>query len=597
MSPPAGHQKWTSTVSSLRGTLSAMRSERPSYAEYDQTIAMDRFHRWASAAALIGIGIGIIGIAFWLHREGPPTGLDRFTPNIRPLTSSWFIATGAALVLAVRNTGSRTSRLLSSGLALAVCITAIATIAAYAAVPTLKVVAELEEGVSVRPRLLSAVGFLLLGLSLLCINSRRLKVCLHQPLSAVAGFLSLGVLIGQLFRSDVHSGLPTLSFWPFDNFNTPGSNAYAPFGILVLTFGVLLARPDQGVLRAITSPHVGGVAARKILLGTLLLVPCVILLAIGRSTGLYDLPTMATLLGIASLLYAAVLIHRVANVMNRVDESRHATERALAEEVTNRTAVAAESEANCELAQRALAARDDILRIVIHDLRTPLGSIILSAGRLRSQTNDERLNKIADTITRSCRRADQLIQDLLDVSRLETHQFVLQKAPADLAGVFREVVNLFEEEAQKTNVELVVESGSFPYRLEFDRHRIVQLLSNLVQNALKFTPPGGRISVGASMSSTDVIVSVKDTGSGIEERALERIFDKFWQGNRGDNRGAGLGLTIARGIVEAHGGKISVDSHPGRGTKFYFTIPRALTMGSGGIASLDDAEEPHEIVA
>ena len=128
-------------------------------------------------------------------------------------------------------------------------------------------------------------------------------------------------------------------------------------------------------------------------------------------------------------------------------------------------------------------------------------------------------------------------------------------------------------QAQAGQVHLGLEvPGALPPVLA-DRDRLLQVFSNLLGNALKFTPAGGEIRVGARVEDEQVLFYVRDTGPGIPTELLAHIFDRFWQANRTDRRGAGLGLSIARGIVEAHGGRLQVESEPGRGSTFSFTVP------------------------
>ncbi|WP_257453874.1 sensor histidine kinase [Archangium lipolyticum] len=221
-------------------------------------------------------------------------------------------------------------------------------------------------------------------------------------------------------------------------------------------------------------------------------------------------------------------------------------------------------------ARHATHARDEVLGIVAHDLRSPLNAIVLSTQLLQRQAG-ERSQELLGTILSSARRMSRLIDDLLDVTRMEAGKLSLNPSPQPTAALLRDAVEAARPQAGE--VQLVL--GEIPELppVFVDRDRLLQVFSNLLGNALKFTPPGGEVRVGARMEGEAVCFFVRDTGPGISPEVLERIFDRFWQLDRSDRRGAGLGLSIAKGLIEAHGGKIRVSSEPGHGSTFFFTVP------------------------
>ena len=173
----------------------------------------------------------------------------------------------------------------------------------------------------------------------------------------------------------------------------------------------------------------------------------------------------------------------------------------------------------------------------------------------------------------------RLIEDLLDVTRLEGgKRLPIEAAPLEVAPLLEETHELFKAQAASESVTLQWRVAEEVPPVWADHHRVLQVLSNIVGNALKFTPAGGVITIQAERRDHDkIIFCVADTGSGIPAENLRDIFNPYWQAKRAERLGAGLGLPIARGVVEAHGGEIWVESEPGRGTRFYFTLPVART--------------------
>jgi signal transduction histidine kinase len=170
---------------------------------------------------------------------------------------------------------------------------------------------------------------------------------------------------------------------------------------------------------------------------------------------------------------------------------------------------------------------------------------------------------------------ERLISDLLDVARIEAGTFALQRSTLDPSTLIEETVEEFRSQARAMDVEVTCEVAEDVKSIDGDPDRLVRVISNLLSNALKFSPKGRRISVRAANDERAVRFSVKDSGVGISENDLPNVFDRFWQADRASRAGAGLGLSICRGIVQAHGGRIWVASQLNRGTTFYFTVPLA----------------------
>lgn len=226
-------------------------------------------------------------------------------------------------------------------------------------------------------------------------------------------------------------------------------------------------------------------------------------------------------------------------------------------------------------ARAAVRTRDEVLAIVSHDLRTPLTAIELSAANLRSHVATAFHRRHLDIIGRSVERTNRLISDILDVTRIEAgRKLSIEPRFIEIEPLLNSVVETFRPQTEERlqELECVVAPDLPP--LFADRDRLLQVLSNLVGNAVKFTPDGGRICIYVYDSGDRVEFAVSDTGPGIAESDIEHIFDPYWQVQRTARLGTGLGLTIAKGIVDGHGGQLQVESTPGEGTTFTFTIPR-----------------------
>ena len=225
-------------------------------------------------------------------------------------------------------------------------------------------------------------------------------------------------------------------------------------------------------------------------------------------------------------------------------------------------------------ARRAIAERDELAAVVSHDLRNPLMTIALGADLLASAETDLRLRKHVGSIGEAAKCMQGLIDELLDVTRLERGRVELHPEPVRVGALFETIEALFLARATDAGVELVAGPGE-ELAVHADRDRLVQVLSNLVGNALKYTPKGGKIALAARSEQGRVRVEVTDTGSGIAPAQRAHVFDRYWQ-DRPRGRGSlGLGLYICKRLIEAHRGEIGVDSEPGKGSTFWFTLPAA----------------------
>jgi PAS domain S-box-containing protein len=240
-----------------------------------------------------------------------------------------------------------------------------------------------------------------------------------------------------------------------------------------------------------------------------------------------------------------------------------------------RDALLARERAAREEAQAAVRSRDDILAIVSHDLRNPLNTIAMSLSLIEMEHGPERARAQAGIIRRAIANMNRLIQDLLDVNQIAAGQLVVHAEPLEVAALLDDSRASLATLALRKNQRFEMLAAAAAGMVMADRERVSQVLSNLVGNAVKFTPEGGRIVVSLEPGEREVRFCVSDTGPGIEAQDLPHIFDRFWQVRRLRRGGVGLGLAITKGIVEAHGGRIWARSVPGIGSEFFFTLRRA----------------------
>jgi len=286
--------------------------------------------------------------------------------------------------------------------------------------------------------------------------------------------------------------------------------------------------------------------------------------------------------GITSLLVVPLVARRRtlgAFALASSDAGRPYTadDRLLADELGRRAALAVDNSRLYRQAREAIAARDEVLSVVSHDLGNPLSAIRVSARVLDRLIQDGRAEAAAeqlDGVRTAVTQMERLIRDLLEVRRIEAGRLKLVRRPESVASLVQEAARSLRAvaEDQGVRIECEVDPGA-PKTIRVDADRIRQIFSNLIGNALKFTPADGRITVGADPAPGGVEFSVQDTGPGMAPGDLEHVFDRFWQARQQGSHGIGLGLSIAKGMTEAHGGEVRVESEEGRGSRFCFFLP------------------------
>ncbi len=294
---------------------------------------------------------------------------------------------------------------------------------------------------------------------------------------------------------------------------------------------------------------------------------------------------LALLLGMRSYMIVPLQARgRIFGAMSFVAAHRNFDESDLAfsQEVASRMAVAVDNARLYQEAQKSVRARQDTIAIVSHDLKNPLNAIRLNSQVLRRLMQKlegippelrQKAERLVASTERAALQGARLISDLLDFGKMESGTFTVSKSPVDVHGLLQESVETLRPLAAARNITLEDASEAGRFTLCCDHDRVIQVLSNLVGNAIKFTPERGRILVRADSYKGGARFSVSDTGRGIPRAVLPHIFERYWQPEESRRQGAGLGLSIAKGIVEAHGGSIWAESPHGAGTTFFFTLP------------------------
>jgi signal transduction histidine kinase/DNA-binding response OmpR family regulator len=253
----------------------------------------------------------------------------------------------------------------------------------------------------------------------------------------------------------------------------------------------------------------------------------------------------------------------------------------LLEDVAHRAALAVDNARTFRQAQQAAEMRRDLVAVVAHDLKNPLNAVAMAAALLSKSapagTDGDRGRRQSGIITRAADRMNRLIHDLLDVSAIDAGRLELELQPHRVGPLVSEALESMAPMAQERQMTLdrVVAADTETLSALCDRDRLLQVFSNLIANAIKYTDPGGRVTVAAQCVDGALWFAVADTGPGIADEHVPHLFDRFWRVRGRKRDGTGLGLWIVKGLVEAHGGTVSVDTAVGSGARFSFTVPLA----------------------
>lgn len=414
----------------------------------------------------------------------------------------------------------------------------------------------------------SATSFFLSGVALCLVGSSREWA--HQAgemLAFVGGIVAFQALVGYAFGVE--------ALYAFPGVTQMALHSAAAF--FVLMAGILFVAPGRGYMGVLVEPGGAGVAAR-VLLPIAVILPFLLGLFVvsGIRIGLYDDRVGVSILISLLTLFILAAVGWTTGEIREVDRQR----RELLEK----------EKAARERMEQTLREREELLSVVSHDLRNPLSTVSATASLMLDRIIPlEDQPRHLEIIKRSAHTMERLIQDLLDVTRIERGRLSVLRRRCNVTRILREGCEELGHVGREQGVNLVCRVGDLP-AVEADPDRVRQILANLVGNAFRYTAEGGHVTVEAVAEYGDVRVRVTDTGPGIQEGQLGQIFDAFWQGDEGRSQGAGLGLAIVKGLVEAHGGRVWAASPPGEGATFFFTLPIPME-GRGRVTEAEGKEE------
>jgi signal transduction histidine kinase len=486
-------------------------------------------------------------------------------PPMVPASAACLMLTSVATAWLLR--GSPTRRWLAGIAAALVTAAGLLMLLSYVWRPVGVELSGMLSGRRMSPHTASALT--LLGLSLLTVDRRgRWGTARSQLLALAAMLIPLTVVLGYAFAEHRIYRLGGGSI---------GAAPHNAAAQLLLALGILFLRPDQGPVATVTSVAAGGVMARRLLFAGLLPLGVGVLVDLGARRGFVEARLAWPLFAMAMMLALTTVVWRAAGESNRLHQEQVRAWRQAGEEAAQQRRLAVENARLARAAEAAAREREDVLAIVSHDLKNPLATVRLSAAVLQQKLlrlpGGEGLAGRVAAMDRAAVHMLGLITELLDAACLDAGQpLAVEPRPEPVGELLGEALALIEPQATRAGLQL--EQHLAPGLMALcDRQRILQVLANLLGNAVKFTPAGGTVTVEARSEAVEVRVAVRDTGPGIPEHEQPRLFERYWQARGTAHRGSGLGLYIARGLVEAHGGRLWVESVPGAGSTFTFTLP------------------------
>jgi signal transduction histidine kinase len=390
----------------------------------------------------------------------------------------------------------------------------------------------------------------------------RRRPRLAQALALTMGTLAFLALVGYWYRVQELYSLARYTgiAWP------------TAAALQALSVGLITANPHAGPASALLTRGPGGVLARRLILPAILIPPVLGYLRVaGQQAGFYDTGLGTALLVVLLAALFTGLIWQTAVTLDATDRERQAVQ-IERDDLLERERVARQT------AERANQLKDEFLATVSHELRTPLNAIVGWTQLLRLElVPAERRRHAADVVARNAKFLARLIEDLLDVSRISTGQITLDARPVNLSTVADRAVEAFADSARDKGVTLTSWADGVRAIVEGDPERLQQIANNLLANAVKFTPPGGKVDVTVRQTDGSADLVVSDTGRGIRPDFLPYVFERFRQEDATATReygGLGLGLAIARELAALHNGKVQAFSDgAGQGATFVLRLP------------------------
>jgi signal transduction histidine kinase len=534
------------------------------------------FRAFALVAAVLNVAIGLFVLAAWAlgWHQWLVTSLNE--PSLmRPVAALGLVMAGAALMLHLLGASRRWARWWAMALGAAVFVIGLGAGAEHLVGRELGLtgwlfparLAELNEAFPGRPAPQTSVTFVLIGLALACFHK-------ESPRGArPAETLALGAALLPFLALLAHAYHLQAVAAPFVALKSITLSLTA-VALMLLCLAVVAACPAGGWMSRVASSGPGGVVLRRVVpafIGVPLLVGWLAViekLHVGPLAGWLGAAVLAL-----TVVVLGLIIHS-GYTLDALEVSRRSAE----QELASRAEALRRSNERLQEIDRL---KTDFVNTVSHELRTPLTSIRGYAefleDRIGGELSDDQSTFVTE-IQENTRRLQRLVDDLLDFAKLEAGTFRLAPASMDLCDVVREVMASIQPIARVAGVQLSHTGCEAPLWLTGDAGRLEQVLINLLGNALKFTPAGGTVRVSVRRDAHSVWVGVHDTGIGVSPALQAHLFDKFYQVDNTSTRaqgGAGLGLSISKALVEAHGGAIGVESTPGQGSCFWFTLPLA----------------------
>jgi signal transduction histidine kinase len=526
--------------------------------------------RVSAAAGTFAAAIGALALAGWALDLDILKGAGGAI-TMKPNAAFGLVACGLALRAYISS--RRTIRWLSSVFAVAGGLIGILTLGQHIAgwdfgIDELVFSEVPGSPATASPARMGPIASLSLTLAGSALLVMRRRPAIAQALGLTVGALAFVALIGYWYRVQELYGVARYTgiAWP------------TAAALQALSVGLITANPQAGPAAVLLSRRPGGVLARRLILPAILIPPALGYLRVaGQQAGIDDTGMGTALLVVALVVLFTGLIWQTAVTLDATDRERAAVQ-------DERDDLLVRERAARQTAERANQLKDEFLATVSHELRTPLNAIVGWTQLLRTNfVPEERRSHAADVVARNAKFLARLIEDLLDVSRISSGQITLQPQRVDLSTVADRAVEAFADTARDKGVNVTSWADRVQAMVNGDPERLQQIANNLIANAVKFTPPGGKVDVSVRVNGESADLVVSDNGRGIRADFLPYVFERFRQEDATATReygGLGLGLAIARELAALHNGKVQAFSDgAGQGATFVLKLPLLDEVG------------------